>query len=147
MRVILIWFSALLSLSCGSSTSPSAMLNLSGAWSGMVGESRSGSALRMTWVVTQTGSIVSGAATLVKPATNIPATGTISGTLSGSQLTLTYSVPAGAVPVYLSCTISGNGTATATDRTIAGTLQLTMNACLGSGLETPESSELSLAKQ
>jgi hypothetical protein len=122
------------------------MLKLSGTWSGMVGESRSRSALRMTWVAAQTGAVVSGAATLVKPATNIPATGTMSGTLAGSQLTLTYRVPAGAVPVYLSCTISGSGTATATDQTIVGNLELTMNACLGSGLEPPESSQFSLAK-
>lgn len=95
----------------------------------------------------QTGATVSGAATLVKPATNVPAAGTLSGTLSGSQLTLTYSVPAGNVPVYLSCAVTGSGTATATDQTISGTLQTTFTSCLGSGLESPESPRLTLAKQ
>jgi len=113
----------------------------------MIGESQSGSALRVTWVATQSGAAVAGSATIVKPASNVPATGTLSGTLSGSQLTLTYSVPAGTVPVYLSCAVSGTGTATATDQTISGTLQTTFTSCLGSGLETPESPQLILTKQ
>jgi len=132
---------------CGHSTSPSTSPNLNGTWTGMIGESQSGSALRVTWVATQSGAAVAGSATIVKPASNVPATGTLSGTLSGSQLTLTYSVPAGTVPVYLSCAVSGTGTATATDQTISGTLQTTFTSCLGSGLETPESPQLILTKQ
>jgi hypothetical protein len=113
----------------------------------MLGQPQSGSALRVTWTASQTGATVSGQATFVKPASNVPATGTMSGTLSGSQLTLSYSVPAGAVPVYLSCTIAGSGSATASSQTMTGTLQTTFTNCLGSGLETPDSPQLTLTKQ
>jgi hypothetical protein len=113
----------------------------------MLGQPQSGSALRVTWTANQTGATVSGTATLVKPALNVPAVGTMSGTLVGSQLTLTYSVPAGGVPVYLSCTIAGSGSATASSQTISGSLQTTFTNCLGSGLETPESGQLTLIKQ
>jgi hypothetical protein len=113
----------------------------------MLGQPQSGSALRMTWTVAQSGAGVSGPATLVKPSSNVPAAGTMIGTLTGGQLTLAYTVPAGAVPVYLSCTIAGNGSATASSQTISGTLQTTFTNCLGSGLETPESAQFTLTKQ
>jgi hypothetical protein len=89
---------AALAGACRGSTSPSPPLDLGGAWSGMLGQPQSGSALRVTWTASQTGATVSGPATLVKPALNVPAAGTMSGTLVGSQLTLTYIVPAGGVP-------------------------------------------------
>ena len=133
-------------LSCNGEMSPSP-LNLTGTWSGMLGQSGTGSALRVTWVATQTGMTVSGPATMVKPSLNVPATGTMAGTLSGSQLTLTYSVPAGAVPVYLSCMVTGSGSAAATNQTISGNLDTTFTFCLGSGLERPESTQLMLTKQ
>ena len=142
--VVFMW---VLASGCGQSTSPSMSPNLNGTWTGMLGEPRSGSSLRVTWAATQSGGTVAGPATVVKPSTNVPANGTLNGTLSGSQLALTYSVPAGAVPVYLSCAVTGSGTATATDRTISGTLQTTFTSCLGSGLETPESPQLNLTKQ
>lgn len=130
---------------CGGSTEPSAV-NLTGTWSGVLGQPQSGAALRLTWTATQTGSTVSGPVTLVKPALNVPATGTMTGTLSGGQLTLTLSVPAGAVPVYLSCTIVGTGSAVVTGETISGNLQTTFTNCLGSGLETPASPQFTLNK-
>lgn len=112
----------------------------------MIGQPQSGAALRVTWNAVQTGATVSGPATLLKPALNVPATGTMTGTLTGSQLALTYSVPAGAVPVYLSCTIAGTGSAMATSGTISGTLQTSFTNCLGSGLETPDSPQLTLSR-
>jgi hypothetical protein len=113
----------------------------------MVGQSQSGSAVRFTWTATQSGQGVSGPATVIKPAANVPATGTLSGTLAGAQLTLSYSVPAGTIPVYLSCTITGSGLATATTTQLTGTLDLVFTNCLGSGLEPTGSSQLSLTKQ
>ena len=145
--VALIVVTAALAGACHGSTSPSPPLDLSGAWAGMLGQPQSGSALRVTWTASQTGATVSGPATLVKPALNVPATGTMIGTLVGSQLMLTYSVPAGGVPVYLSCTIAGSGSATASSQTITGNLQTTFTNCLGSGLETPESAQLTLTRQ
>jgi hypothetical protein len=139
---------AALAAGCGGSTpAPSPRLDLTGVWSGMLGQPQSGSALRVTWTAVHTGATVTGPATVVKPATNVAATGTMIGTLSGSQLALTYTVPAGAVPVYLSCTILGAGMATASAQTISGTLQATFTNCLGSGLEAPESAQFSLSRQ
>lgn len=135
-----------LAAACGGSTAPTPALDLTGVWSGRLGQPQSGSALRVMWTATQSGATVSGPATLVKGTTNVSATGTMSGTLSGSQLTLSYSVPAGAVPVYLSCTITGSGSATATGQSISGNLQTTFTNCLGSGLETPDSAQLSLTR-
>lgn len=149
MRPVLacvLMFAGMMTACGGSASTPSAPLNLTGSWSGMVGQSQSGSALRLTWVATQTNTTVSGPATLVKPSANVPATGTMTGTLTGSQLTLTYQVPAGSVPVYLSCTVSGSGTAAATAQSIAGTLQLGFTNCLGSGLEATESPQFALTK-
>ena len=148
MRALLVVMLACITTGCGGSASgPSSSLNLTGSWSGMVGQPQSGSALRLTWIATQSGTTVSGPATLVKPSTDVPATGTMAGTLTGSQLMLTYEVPAGSVPVYLSCTISGSGTATATAQSIMGALQLVFTNCLGSGLETTESPQFTLVKQ
>src|SRR5215831_20314670 len=103
---------AVFAAACGGTTSPSPPLDLSGTWSGRLGQQQSGSALRVTWTASQSGAKVSGPATFVKSSVNVQATGTMGGTLSGSQLTLTCNVPAGAVPVYLSCTIAANGSAT-----------------------------------
>jgi len=135
-------------LSCGgSSNSPSPVLNLSGTWVGMVGQPMSGSALRLTWTATHNGAVVAGPATMVKPSVNVPATGTMTGVVSGDQMTLTYTVPAGGVPVYLSCTINGAGSATVASQSITGTLNLTFTNCLGSGLEATDSPQLSLLRQ
>ena len=137
-----------LAAACGGTPAPAPTptLNLTGAWTGRIGQPQSGSALRVTWNATQTGATVAGPATLLKPATNVQATGTMTGTLSGSQLTLSYSVPAGAVPVYLACTIVAAGSAVADSQTISGTLQTTFTNCLGSGLETPDSPQLMLTR-
>jgi hypothetical protein len=77
-----------LSAACGGSTTSSLQLNLAGNWSAVIGQPGSGAALRLTWVATQAGSTISDPATLLQPAANIPATGTLSGTLSGNNLTL-----------------------------------------------------------
>ena len=147
VRNVVVVLVATLASACGGGTSPSPALNLTGTWSGMLGQPQSGSALRVTWMATETGTTVSGPAVLVKPASNVPATGTMTGTLSGSQLTLTDTVPAGTVAVFLSCTVAGTGSATASAQTISGSLQTTFTNCLGSGLETPESPQFTLTRQ
>jgi hypothetical protein len=136
-----------LSAACGGSTTSSSQLNLAGNWSGLLGQPGSGTALRLTWVATQAGTTISGPATLLKPATNIPATGTLSGTLRGTNLTLSYLVPNGTVPGFGACSITGNGSATATSSTISGALMLTFTSCAGSGLEPTGSDQLALTKQ
>jgi hypothetical protein len=123
--------------------------DVTGVWTGLLGAPGSGSALRMTWVASQSGSSVSGPLTIVKPMSAVPATGPLTGTISGSQLSLSYAVAAGSVSGFPSCSISGTGTGTLSGSTIAGTLSLTFTSCGGasSGLEPPASNQLSLTKQ
>ena len=130
----------------GSYTAPSDELILSGSWTGLVGQPMSGGALRLTWQVSQTNASLTGPASLVKPAVNVPANGALSGTLNGDRLSLSLSAPAGSVQGFPSCSVSGSGVATVTRTTMAGTLDLTFTSCSGTGLEPTGSSQLSLAK-
>ena len=137
---------------CGSADdtmTPPEPVDLTGTWTGMLGTPGSGSALRMTWAASQSGFSVSGPLTLVKPAAGVPATGPLTGTIAGSQLSLSYAVNAGSVAGFPSCSISGTGSGTFSGSTITGTLMLTFTSCSGatSGLEPSASSQLSLTKQ
>lgn len=132
---------------CGeSSTTPSPPLDLSGTWSGLLGQAGSTSALRMTWVATHTGNSVSGIATLVKPAFNVQARGGMTGIVNGNQVILTYAVPPDSIHGFSSCEIAGLGNATGTSTSITGTLTLMFRSCTGTGLEPPGSNELRLTK-
>lgn len=143
MRSVILLLLCFVGVACDS-TSPTA--DLTGTWSGQVGLPTSGSALRVTWLATQAGTALTGPATLVKPAVNVPATGTLSGTLNGSQLALAYLAPGGSVPGFPACEVSGTGTATFQGDTITGTLALNFTACAGSGLEPTGSDLLALTK-
>ena len=149
LAILLLVTSVSSSITCGggSTVGPSGPVNLAGTWSRLLGQSTSGAALRVTWSASQTGNDVSGPATLVKPAVNIPSNGIISGRLTGNQLALTYLAPGGSVQQFPGCSISGNGSATATTSTISGTLTLTFAACVGTGLEPTGSDQLTLTKQ
>ncbi len=132
---------------CGnSSTAPSAPLDLTGTWSGLLGEPGSTSALRLTWVATHTGNVVSGIATMVKPAVNVQARGVMTGILNGDRLFLTYAVPPDSIQGFFTCEIAGLGNATATNTSIAGALPLMFRSCAGTGLEPPGSNDLKLTK-
>jgi hypothetical protein len=133
---------------CGgkSSTTPSAQLDLTGTWSGQLGQPGSTTALRLTWVAMQTGNIVSGIATLVKPAINVQARGVMTGLLDGGRLTITYAVPSDSIPGFARCEIAGIGAATATSTGITGTLPLMFTSCAGTGLEPPGTNDLQLTK-
>jgi hypothetical protein len=104
------------------------------------------SALRVTWVATHTGNIVSGVATLVKPAFNVQARGAMTGILDGNRVLLTYAVPPDSITGFAKCEIAGIGNATATNNSITGTIGLMFTSCDGTGLERPESGELRLTK-
>jgi hypothetical protein len=132
---------------CGSSsTAPSAPLELTGTWSGQLGQPGSGAALRLTWVATHTGTVVSGIATLVKPAFNVQARGVMTGILNGDRVLLTYSVPSDSIQGFSTCEIGGFGNATATNNTITGSIALMFRSCAGTGLEPPGSNDLRLTK-
>jgi hypothetical protein len=129
-----------------SSAAPSAPLDLTGTWSGQVGQPGSMSALRLTWVATHTGDVVSGIATLVKPAFNVQAKGVMSATANGPRFDLTYAVPPDSIPGFSTCELVGLGNVTATNTSMTGTMALIFTSCAGTGLEPPGSSELRLTK-
>ena len=62
IRFVVVLFAASLLATlnaCGNSpTAPSAPLDLTGTWSGQVGQPGSMSALRLTWIATHTGNVV-----------------------------------------------------------------------------------------
>jgi len=130
----------------GSSTAPSPRLDLTGTWSGTLGQPGSGSALRLTWVATHTGNIAAGVATLVKPADNVPGRGAMTGVLDGDRLLLTYAIPPDSIQGFPRCEIAGIGNATATNASINGTLTLMFRNCDGTGLDAPSTNDLRLTK-
>ena len=147
IRCLVLGVLSISGVACGDSTKPSPTpINLAGTWSGLLGQTGSGTALRMTWSVSHEGNNVSGPATLIKPSANVPATGILGGTLTGSQLSLTYTVPAGSVPGFATCSISGSGSATVTNSAISGSLAATFLSCSGSGLEPTGSIQLMLTR-
>jgi hypothetical protein len=152
IRILVVVFIAglLATLSgCGNSSTaptPPARLELTGTWSGQLGQPGSTSALRVTWVATHTGNIVSGVATLVKPAFNVQGRGAMTGILDGDRLLLTYAVPPDSIPGFAKCEIAGIGNATATNNSITGAIGLMFTSCDGTGLEPPGNNELRLTK-
>ena len=132
---------------CGnSSTAPSPPVDLTGTWSGQLGEPGSTWALRLTWIATHTGNVVSGVATLVKPAFNVQARGVMTGILNGDRLLLTYAVPPDSIQGFFTCEIAGFGNATATNNSMTGAIALMFRSCAGTGLEPPGSNDLRLTK-
>jgi hypothetical protein len=100
----------------------------------------------LTWTAAHTGNVVSGIATLVKPAVNVQARGAMTGTLTGDRLVLSYAVPPDSIPGFARCEIAGVGNATATSSAMTGTIALMVTSCAGTGLEPPGSNELRLTK-
>src|SRR5262245_14223004 len=90
----------------GSSSRPPPQLELSGTWSGQLGQPGSTSALRLTWVATQSGNVVSGVATIVKPAINVQGRGAMTGVIDGGRLFLTYAVPPDSIQGFARCEIA-----------------------------------------
>jgi hypothetical protein len=130
----------------GSSTRPSPQLDLSGTWSGQLGQPGSTSALRLTWGATHSGNVVSGIATIVKPAVNVQGRGAMTGVVDGDRLFLTYAVPPDSIQGFPRCEIAGVGNTTATSSSISGTLTLMFTSCTGTGLEPPGSNDLRFTK-
>lgn len=150
IRILVVVFAAGLVaalIACDDSpTAPPAPLDLTGTWTGQLGQPGSTSALRLTWVATHTGNVVSGVTTLVKPAVNVQGRGVMTGILDGDQLVLAYAVPPDSIEGFFSCEIAGLGSARATNNSIMGTLGLTFRSCAGTGLEPPGSNDLRFTK-
>ena len=135
----------------GSSPAPSQNppLNLIGTWSGVVGAgSGGGRALRVTWTASQGGSTLFGPATLLtSPAvTDITFAGTLTGSLTGNQLSLRFT--GSPVSGSASCVASGTGSATISGgSTMSGSVDVTFASCESLGLQPPTDDRLTLTKQ
>jgi hypothetical protein len=122
---------------CGDSMSPSEPpANVAGTWTGQIGTSASGTAVRFTWTATQSGSTASGPASVAKPAVGTEIPGTLTATIDGNQTGLSFSAPPGSVPTLPACTASGTGSGTFGGNAIAGTFSLTATGCSSIGIES-----------
>lgn len=119
----------------GSNTAPSQppSLNLAGTWSGTLRQpgSQGGSTITVIWVVTQVGNRVSGPETVSEPRRGTTYSGTLAGTLTGTQLSLTETVPQGSIPGFPLCSISGAGSFSASAASISGTITARFASCEG----------------
>jgi|SRR6476646_1976495 len=137
---------AILAVSCGGTAmAPSPAVNLSGTWSGVIGQgSGGGRALRVTWTATQDGTTASGPASVLTspPVTDVIFSGVLSGSIAGSQVSFTLS----AQPLPGSdCLLSGTGSAAVASSTLAGSLDVHFTSC--GALEPPSNDQIVLAKQ
>ena len=144
-RTVVSLISMLVASCGGAALMPSPPVNLSGTWSGVIGQgSGGGRALRVTWTATQDGSTASGPASVLTspPVTDVIFSGTLTGRISGSQVSLTLS----AQPLPGSdCSLSGTGSGAVAAGTIAGSLDVHFTSC--GVLDAPSNNQLVLAKQ
>jgi hypothetical protein len=103
----------------GTTPSPATPANIAGTWSGSASDS-SGTGT-MTWVITQNGAAISGTLAIVATDVNVAGAGTISGSVDGTSITFTLTIPAGGFGApYASCTSTSSGTATVAGSAISG---------------------------
>ena len=123
------------------SPTPSATMNLSGSWSGSASDS-SGPG-QMAWQLAQTDASFSGTVKATDTSTGAVGTGSVSGTVTGSTVQFSITIPAGGFPSpYASCTSNVAGSGQATSSTITGTYNGT-SSCAG----TIGSGQFTLNKQ
>jgi hypothetical protein len=123
VRALLLALIALASAlsACGRSpsmTQPSEDVDLAGTWSGSASDS-SGPG-EMAWQLTQTGASFSGTLTMTDAASGYRGRGSVSGTVSGSTIRFSMSVPAGGFDdpwTGCSAEVTGEGTATSSSLT------------------------------
>jgi hypothetical protein len=122
----------------GSAAPAASTLNLAGTWTGSIAVQGDPQPTPIrSWTITQTGASVSGPAVVGVEDENgaqATVTATMSGTVSGSQLQATFTVPVGAIPdpSLAACGFSGTGTLTASASSISGPMTVTFPAaCIG----------------
>lgn len=142
LRVVALW--ALVSWGCGGSSgstgatsptpTPPAPASLTGTWSGPASDSTGPGA--MAWQITQTGTSFSGTVTMTDTSTGLTGRGSVSGTVSGSSIHFSITVPAGGFDSpFASCTASVTGDGQASSSSITGTYSgsSSCNGTIGSG--------------
>jgi len=131
----------------GSDTTPSQPpADLTGSWTGQIGTSMSGTAVRLTWTAAQAGSTASGPASLVKPAVGTEIPGTLTATISGNRASLSFSAAAGSVPTLPACAASGTGSGTFGGNSVFGTFALTASGCASIGIENAAGAALLMTR-
>lgn len=138
------------SSSSGNPAAPSAVsLNLAGSWTGKIAGTN-GNGPSLVWTASQSGSTVSGPLDLSFVDNGKPQTfrGTLSGTISGADVSLTISIPAGAFADVPACSITATGTATPTATSISSSMTVNFApACVGTISDrSSEIDQLSLTK-
>ena len=140
---LLIWAVALATIGIALGAAPAAQSSsssLSGTWRGSGTDTHRGKSggMQVTWVLTQSGSTVTGTAELapVDPADGSCASchkikkGTFAGTLSGDALSVLMRFPAGGADLTPICAVDLSGTATVVDRRITASYRGT-DTCEG----------------
>lgn len=116
-------------------------VNLTATWSGTASDS-SGPG-QVTWQITQSGTSFSGTLVMTDAATGYGGRGAVSGTMTGSSIRFSMSVPAGGFDgPHGACTANVSGDGQATSSSITGTYSGS-NSCSG----TIASGQLTLNKQ
>ncbi|HEY6212439.1 MAG TPA: hypothetical protein VIW45_09150 [Vicinamibacterales bacterium] len=121
-----VWTAVMVCLGCAgggggsssSSTAPSSSgggatpAAIAGTWTGTATDSTGPGTV--TWTITQNGSAFTGTVTLADSGTSAKGRGTVSGTINGSSISFTMTIPAGGFdPPFASCTANISGTALA----------------------------------
>lgn len=148
-RGTLVTLIGLLVTACGGSPAmPTEPVNLNGSWSGVIGQgSGGGRALRVTWAATQNGSLATGPVSLLTspPVTDVTFVGVMTGTVSGTQVTLTLTTQS---VVSSACSLTGTGSANGGTGSadLTGTVDVQFSPSCG-GLEPPANDGVVLTRQ
>jgi hypothetical protein len=82
----------------------------------------------------------------VDPASDLEASGIMSGVFTGDRLVLTFAVAPGRIEKFERCALAGRGDGSASTHEIAGAIALLSTACEGTGLELTSNRALRLAR-
>jgi hypothetical protein len=163
VRLTAVTIVSVIATACGSSspslsnqlpTAPSAAspVNVAGAWSGTIANPNN-NAVPVQMTLTQDGTTVSGSVVISGKGPDGPITfnGTVAGSVSGSQVTATVTIPAGNYAMFgaSACSATGTGTYSVSASSLSGQINETFDpSCVGTIVDTPTRSEqLSMNKQ
>jgi len=112
-----------------SPTTPTPTLDLTGTWTTSV--TFSGVSGRMNWMLTQSGTTVTGPVTVAVSSGIVLLNGSLSGTVANSSLAYTITVPAGGLPLQPTCSgqLQGTMAIASPPTSMSGPMTLTQSSC------------------